>query len=115
MDNLNNLPEDWNAFFCLVPDACFDLYNSSHYIGQKYVCKAYQGNWLGAYVINKSGAKKLLDSSLGGITRPVDIHIFYSEGLLNGYSVRPNTKCFVRGLDLGTTIHHVERFNDEAL
>ena len=109
LDNIVSLPEDWDAFFALVPEGNFSYYGASHNIGSQYICKAYQGNWLGGYVINKSGAKKLLDSSKQTISRPVDIHIFYSPGLLNSYSIMPHTKMFVEGVDLGTTIHNVDR------
>lgn len=109
IDNLKLIPEDWDAFFALVPEGNFSYYNYRHDIGSQYVCKAYQGNWLGAYVLNKSGAKKLLDSAKGKINRPVDIHIFYSPEMLNSYSIMPNTKMFVDGVDLGTTIHAVDR------
>lgn len=109
LDNIVSLPNDWDAFFALVPEGNFSYYNHSHNIGSQYVCKAYQGNWLGAYVLNKSGAEKLLASAKEKIRRPVDIHIFYSPGLLNSYSIMPHTKMFVEGVDLGTTIHHIER------
>jgi GR25 family glycosyltransferase involved in LPS biosynthesis len=109
LGNISLLPGDWDAFFALVPEGNFSYYNRAHDIGSKAVCKAYQGNWLGAYVINKSGAEKLLSSAKEKIRRPVDIHIFYSPGLLNSYSIMPHTKMFVDGVDLGTTIHHVDR------
>lgn len=112
MDNLSLIPENWDAFFSLVPEGNFSYYNENHNIGSQKVCRAYQGNWLGAYVLNKSGAKKLLDRCKEKISRPVDIHIFYSPGLLNSYSIMPNTKMFVEGVDLGTTIHHIERIKD---
>jgi GR25 family glycosyltransferase involved in LPS biosynthesis len=115
--NISLLPEDWDLFSTLVPSGNFSYYKKKHDIGNKSVCRAYQGNWSGGYVLNKSGAKKLLDSAIIGITKPVDIHIFYSPGLLNSYSVTPNSDMFLREIDLGTTIHNVERFNvkDEAL
>jgi GR25 family glycosyltransferase involved in LPS biosynthesis len=112
LDNISSLPEDWDAFFALVPEGNFSYYNHTYDIGSQSVCKAYQGNWLGAYVINKSGAEKLLVSAKEKIRRPVDIHIFYSPGLLNSYSIMPHTKMFVDGVDLGTTIHHIYRVND---
>ena len=109
VDKLSLIPEDWDGFFALVPEGNFSYYNNSHSIGNQYVCKAYQGNWLGAYAINKSGAKKLLDSAKEIIRRPVDIHIFYSPGLLNSYSLVPGVNPYLKGVDLGTTIHNVPR------
>lgn len=109
LENISHIPEDWDAFFALVPEGNFSYYNETHNIGNQYVCRSYQGNWLGGYVLNKSGAKKLLDSSIRGIKRPVDIHVFSSPGLMNSYSIMPNTKMFLAGVELGTTIHNVDR------
>lgn len=109
LNKINLLPAGWDAFFALVPEGNFSYYNENHNIGSQHICRAYQGNWLGSYVINKSGAKKLLDSSKESMNRPVDIHVFYSPGLLNSYSIMPHSKMFVEGIDLGTTIHNIER------
>lgn len=108
-EKISYLPEDWDLYFPLVSTGSYSYYKTAHYIGNKKVCKAYQGNWLGAYLMNKSGAKKLLDNSKELVSRPVDINIFYSPGLVNCYSIMPYQKMFVNGVDLGTTIHNVDR------
>jgi GR25 family glycosyltransferase involved in LPS biosynthesis len=104
------LPEGWDIFSVLVPEGNFSYFVSHiHSIGSDIISKTYQGNWLGAYVLNREGAKKLVDSVLLPIDRPVDIHIFYSPGMLNSYSLMPNSKMYLEGIDLGTTIHDVDR------
>jgi GR25 family glycosyltransferase involved in LPS biosynthesis len=107
---INMLPEDWDMFSALVPEgnfSYFDLVN--HDIGNSVISKTYQGNWLGAYVLNKSGAKKIIESFYNPITRAVDIHLFYSPGMLNSYSLMPNVNSYLEGVDLGTTIHNIPR------
>lgn len=111
MLNIKFLPEGWDAFFAHVPIGNFSYYipEQHNMEGNPRICKTYQGNWLGGYLISKSGAKKLLDSAKTPMGRPVDIHIFYSPGMLNSYSIRPWSASYIQGIDLGTTIHEVER------
>jgi GR25 family glycosyltransferase involved in LPS biosynthesis len=104
------LPENWDMFSALVPEGNFSYFNRElHDIGSPVISLTYQGNWLGAYVLNKSGVKKLIDSASATIGRPVDIHLFYSPGLINSYSLVPGQDMYLEGIDLGTTIHNVER------
>lgn len=111
-ETIKELPEDWDIYFPFLSTGSYSYYKTEHYIGNKKICKSYQGNWLGAYLINKSGAKKLLDRAKETISRPVDIHIFYSPGLVNSYSIMPYQRMFVNGVNLGTTIHNVDRIVD---
>jgi hypothetical protein len=114
LDIMNELPQDWDAFFCLAPSGNFSYYkNSLHDIGCNRISKTYQGNWLGAYIITREGAKKLIDSCKKDINKPVDIHLFYTPDLINSYSIKPYVQNFLNGVDLGTTIHKVPRIETE--
>lgn len=107
---IHMLPEDWDIFSALVPEGNFSYFIlEEHHIGSGVITKTYQGNWLGAYVLSRSGARKLVDSVVEPMNRPVDIHVFYSPGMLNSYSLFPGTPMYLEGVDLGTTIHNVDR------
>ena len=116
MDKINyiltELPYDWNAFFFLTPDGNKEHYYKSenHDIGLENICKSYQGNWLGGYMLNRLGAQLLVnDVQKNMIQAPVDIYMFYTQKFLISYALKPNVPNICGGIDLPTTIHNSDR------
>jgi len=103
------IPEDWQAFFFLNWNPTY--YRSDlHNIGNASICKSYQGQWLGGYILNRSGAESLVkDVQENLISDPVDIYVFYKHGNLKSYTFSPGVSKMGGDLAMETTIHNVER------
>lgn len=109
---MTELPDLWDAFFFLTPEGNKTFYykDEEHNIGLDKICKSYQGNWLGGYMLSRSGAEKLInevESSL--VVDAVDIYVFYIQKELNMYAFKPGVKNICFPVDLPTTIHECER------
>jgi GR25 family glycosyltransferase involved in LPS biosynthesis len=111
---MKDLPQNWDIFFFGCANNGSSFYNEEeHGIGSPYVCKAWQGNWLLCYVINKKSVKKIIKSvEQEVVERPIDIHLFYSPQHFNIYTLMPHAKHGVHGVELGTTIHHQKRIGE---
>jgi len=108
------MPENWDALFFSIPEGNQLHYYKSqeHDIGLPNVCNLYQGNWLGAYMLNRSGAEKLIkDIELNIINDPIDLYMFYVQKTLNSYNLKPSTNNICNGYDLPTTIHNTNRMD----
>jgi len=108
-DVMNQIPSDWQAFFFLNWNPPY--YNESiHDIGSDIICKSYQGQWLGGYILNRSGVESIVKNVQENlISDPIDIYMFYKHGSLNSYTFKPNVEPIGGDLRMTTTIHNVER------
>jgi len=97
---ISQLPKDWEIFHAFSPADQFPRYNETHDIGAKDVCKAYQDWSCLCYVINKSGAKKLLSNS-NLFNLPLDWYMFRQQDRFNVYTIKPTSEfpCTLMGLE----------------
>lgn len=90
------------------------LHYSDHYIGSRFVAKAYQGYSCVATMYSKAGAQKLLDLvKEHGLNAPVDCFIFnmHHTGPLNGYAMMPTVKNVVTFEEKGTIARATGMYN----
>jgi GR25 family glycosyltransferase involved in LPS biosynthesis len=112
---MQELPYNWDAFFFLTPDGNKEHYYKAyeHDIGFKNICKSYQGNWLGGYMLTKMGAQLLVnDVTTNMVTEPVDIYMFYVQKFLNMFAFKPSVQNICSGVNLPTTIHNSNRIGE---
>jgi glycosyl transferase family 25 len=97
IDDLNYftkfLPKDYDTFFVYYDAEMSKLFKFSRdYIGNDFICKAYQ-NWsTQCYLISNRGAKKLIELTHEyGMTRPVDNFMlnFGEHDILKNYAPMP--------------------------
>jgi GR25 family glycosyltransferase involved in LPS biosynthesis len=111
---LQEIPEDWDAFFFLTPYGNKTYYKSEeHDIGLENICRMYQGNWLGCYMLSRKGVEALVNGVQEYfISDPVDIYLFYKQSFLKAYNFKPFVEDVGGDLALGTTIHNVKRIGE---
>lgn len=112
---IGEMPKDWDALFFLTPEGNQRYYYKAeeHDIGLPNICRSYQGNWLGGYMLNRKGAEKLIeDLKMNMICDPIDIYIFYVQKVLNSYNFKPSVPNFGEDLNLPTTIHNSKRIGE---
>lgn len=112
---IDNIPQDWDAFFFLTPEGNKEHYYRQHQhdIGLPEICQSYQGNWLGGYMMNRSGVQKLVNEvECNMIVDPIDIYMFYIQKVLNMYAFKPEVPSICYGVDLPTTIHNSKKIGE---
>lgn len=106
---LNELPDDWDAFFFAVPPGQFYKYGEEMDFGAENTCRVYQDHWMLCYVLSKIGVKKAIESVSKGISLPLDWHFFRQKNIFNSYSVKPNSKFACFGSPTETSFQNQER------
>jgi len=89
------LPEDWDVFSFFMPPSCEVFYSEYiHMIDNQIVCKPYQGWSCGGYIINRNGAKKIIEYlEENPIDSPIDFFMFsQTPDMLNVYNPLPFLK-----------------------
>ena len=110
IEYIEEIPEDWDAFFFAVPPGQFHKYDSeSMDFGAKSTCRVYQDHWMLCYVLSKNGVKKAIDSVRMGVSLPLDWHFFRQRNLFNSYSLKPDSKFACFGSPTDTTFQNQER------
>lgn len=85
---LKELSIDFDAFHVFYPESEKHKYNSRLDISEN-ICSSYQDWSCACYIINKTGAKKMLEIASIGISLPLDWFMFRQKNLLNIYTVKP--------------------------
>jgi GR25 family glycosyltransferase involved in LPS biosynthesis len=93
---LSELPEQFDALHVFYPESEKNKYNTELNIS-KSICLSYQDWSCACYIINKSGAKKMIELASKGIYLPLDWFMFRQKHLLNIYTIKPtiNEICTV--------------------
>lgn len=97
---ISQLPENWDVFHAFSPADQFGKYNDTHDIGARDICRAYQDWSCLCYVINKSGAKKLLLNA-DMFNLPLDWYMFRQQDKFNVYTIKPTSEfpCTLMALE----------------
>jgi GR25 family glycosyltransferase involved in LPS biosynthesis len=93
---LKELPENFDAFHVFSPEDQNYKYNTGLDISEN-ICSSYQDWSCACYIINKSGAKKMIELASKGIYLPLDWFMFRQKHALNICTVKPmlNKICTV--------------------
>jgi GR25 family glycosyltransferase involved in LPS biosynthesis len=86
--HITELPEQFDAFHAFCPESEDHKYNISLDISEN-ICSSYQDWSCACYVINKSGAEKMIELTSKGISLPLDWFMFRQKHALNIYTVKP--------------------------
>jgi len=97
---INELPADWEIFHYFAPSSESHKYNEEMSININ-ISKIYQDWSCACYIINKSGAEKLLRIAANGINLPLDWFMFRQSALFNIYTIKPSAKtgCSINQVD----------------
>ncbi len=97
---ISQLPENWDVFHAFSPADQFGKYNDTYDIGARDICRAYQDWSCLCYVINKSGAKKLLLNA-DMFNLPLDWYMFRQQDKFNVYTIKPTSEfpCTLMALE----------------
>lgn len=87
---LKELSIDFDAFHVFYPESEKHKYNNRLDISEN-ICSSYQDWSCACYIINKAGAKKMLEIASIGISLPLDWFMFRQKNLLNIYTVKPTS------------------------
>jgi hypothetical protein len=105
---MSELPKDWDLFsyFCHTNQ-------NSRYTGNLQeglnIVPAYQDWSMLCYVVNKRGAKKILDSvKETGITMPIDWYIFRQPDRFKSYTPAPYAKRNPELYETTSTFQHID-------
>jgi GR25 family glycosyltransferase involved in LPS biosynthesis len=85
---LKELPENFDAFHVFSPEDQNDKYNTGLDISEN-ICSSYQDWSCACYIINKSGAKKMIQLASKGIYLPLDWFMFRQKHALSIYTIKP--------------------------
>jgi GR25 family glycosyltransferase involved in LPS biosynthesis len=85
---ITELPEQFDAFHAFYPESEGHKYNTGLDISEN-ICSSYQDWSCACYIINKSGAKKMIELASKGIYLPLDWFMFRQKHALNIYTVKP--------------------------
>jgi GR25 family glycosyltransferase involved in LPS biosynthesis len=86
---IKECPEDFDALHIFSPTDQDYKYNILLNVSEN-ICSSYQDWSCACYIINKGGAKRMLDLSSKGINLPLDWFMFRQKNLLNVYTINPN-------------------------
>jgi len=88
---IENVPQDWDVVsFCIPNTDCFEYSLLKHWIDNPIITKMYQKSWAGGYIINRSGADKIVSwVNNHGIDMPIDWLLFTDLGIINVYNISP--------------------------
>lgn len=97
---MQQLPNNWEIFHYFVPADQHGKYNVRLDVSAD-LCRCYQDWSCLCYIINKDGAKKLIETSAQGITLPLDWHMFRQTYKFNMYTIKPFSEygCTLESLD----------------
>lgn len=97
---MQELPSDWDIFHMYHPGNELHKFGF-HLMVSEHICKAFQ-DWSSAcYVINKRGAKKLIEDASNGISLPLDWLMFRQQDKFNVYTRSPyaNAYCELKEIE----------------
>jgi GR25 family glycosyltransferase involved in LPS biosynthesis len=104
---LTELPIEFDAFHAFYPKSEEHKYNIELDIS-KSICSSYQDWSCACYIINKSGAKKMIELASKGISLPLDWFMFRQKHALNIYTVKPTTNDICTVLNIQSTFQTKE-------
>ena len=104
---LKDMPEDWDVFSYFCHSNQFSLFNNI-YNGARIV-PAYQDWSMLCYLLNKRGAKKILDSvKETGINMPIDWYIFRQPDRFKSYTLAPYAPQGCSLYETTSTFQHID-------
>ena len=106
---MKDLPQDWDAFFFVVPPGQFHKYHNGLDINSEKICIVYQDHWMLCYVLSKKGAAKAVETVSGGVRLPLDWFFFRQQHIFNSYALKPSTRSAVAGSPTETTFQNQPR------
>lgn len=104
---LTELPNEFDAFHAFYPKSEEHKYNTGLDIS-KSICSSYQDWSCACYIINKSGAKKMIELASRGISLPLDWFMFRQKYALSIYTVKPTTNEICTILNIQSTFQTKE-------
>ena len=106
-DYLIELPNNFDAFHVFYPGSEDHKYNTGLDISNS-ICSSYQDWSCACYIINKSGAKKMIELASKGISLPLDWFMFRQKHALSIYTVKPTTNEICTVLNIQSTFQAKE-------
>lgn len=85
---IEQLPVDWEILHLFVPGDQHNKYEVSLDVSED-LCKVYQDWSCLCYVINKKGAKRLIETSAENIRLPLDWHMFRQTSKFKIFTLKP--------------------------
>lgn len=104
---LTELPSEFDAFHAFYPKNEEHKYKTELDIS-KNICSSYQDWSCACYIINKSGAKKMIELASRGISLPLDWFMFRQKHALSIYTVKPTTNEICTVLNIQSTFQTKE-------
>lgn len=111
LDNIKKhiaeLPDQFDAFHAFCPESEDYKYSVGLDISEN-ICLSYQDWSCACYIINKSGAKKMIELASRGISLPLDWFMFRQKHFLNIYTVKPAIEEICTIIDIQSTFQTKE-------
>jgi GR25 family glycosyltransferase involved in LPS biosynthesis len=104
---LKELPDQFDAFHAFYPESEEHKYNTGLDISEN-ICSSYQDWSCACYIINKSGAKKMIELASKGIYLPLDWFMFRQKHALSIYTIKPTINAICTIVNVQSTFQTKE-------